>query len=198
LAIGALLPAAPTRIGIVGTGPVGLAHARFLRRSFPYAEIVAFSPSQQGEIKTRAAAFAASGVEIASRLEVVNSDVITLCTSSLSPVLLDSEFLNAQLVTSVGTNEEAACEVSHFALDRVDIFCDSTRSCPLVAGDLRKAIEESVISPLEVRGDLGSLLSGVRPTFSGKTVYYRATGLAVEDIAAAAAFLKIHGESYHG
>jgi L-arginine dehydrogenase len=192
-----LLNHPPERVGIFGTGPVGLAHARFMRHVFPRAEIVAFSPSQNNDSRTRDAKFSRYDAALVDRSVAVDSDLICLATSSLNPVITPNEILQASMVTSVGTNEEDACEIDYRSLPLLDIYCDSADSCLHSAGDLRRAVKEEILALGDVKGSLGDLINKEEAAARSRTTYYRATGLGIEDIAAAAAFLEVRERSSH-
>lgn len=182
----------PTTIGIVGTGPIGRSHARYANEVFPTSEVIMYSPcaaeaSVKGEFRRKEIQEECSSARCVIALsDILPCDVIMLCTSSGTPVIdVGLTSCNA-IITSVGTNLPFTHEIDWRWLPELDVFCDYRRTCPTTAGDLRLAINAGIWSPVDLKADLPEMLSGMRVTSSGSRKYFRATGLALEDITIAA------------
>jgi L-arginine dehydrogenase len=108
-----------------------------------------------------------------------------LCTSSGEPVIDIADTGSDCLITSVGTNLPKTHEIDWRQLGSLEVFCDYRATCCGTAGDMRLAVEHGVWSADRIVGDIPELLGRtVGPRASGRT-YFRATGLALEDIAVA-------------
>lgn len=180
---------APGAIGIVGTGSIGCGHARYAHVLFPDTDVVMFSPTaaaddSRGDERRAAIAAEAPRARVASSLDeaVVASDVVMLCTSSGTPVV-DVDRLPATCVlTSVGTNVPDTHEIDWRRLPELAVYCDYRETCPDTAGDMRLAQAACIWKADAVRGDLPELLAGSRRADATGRRYFRATGLAIEDI----------------
>lgn len=178
----------PATIGIVGTGSIGRGHARYARMLFPRAKIMMFSPTaatdnQDGDERRATIVAEVPQATVVSSLEeaIATSDVVMLCTSSGTPVVDIDRLPATCLVTSVGTNVPDAHELDWRRLPEFMVYCDYRETCPNTAGDMRLAQDAGVWRADSVRADLPELLTGARPDVTGRR-YFRATGLAVEDI----------------
>jgi len=181
----------PSEIGIVGAGAIGRSHARYARQCFPGARLVVFSPSMSrgdalGKQRRQALEAECSFVAVAQRIDqVLSGDVVMLCTSSGTPVI-DVEATPANsLITSVGTNLPNTHEIDWRCLSKLGVYCDYRHTCPSTAGDMRLAIAEGCWSADCVLGDIPDLLRCAERSPTNGRTYFRATGLALEDIAVA-------------
>lgn len=182
---------APAKIGVIGTGAIGRSHARYARLCFPEASIVLFSPTAarddaSGDRRRAVIARECPGVQVATGIEAPRScDVVMLCTSSGTPVIDVHATPRDCLITSVGTNLPDTHEIDWRLLRELNVYCDYRKTCPGTAGDMRKAISEDAWQAEQILADLPEMIGGLgRVGLSGRS-YFRATGLALEDIAVA-------------
>lgn len=181
----------PQTIGIIGAGAIGRSHARYARRCFPQAGLCMFSPSTArrddlGLLRRRAIESECPFVAIADRIEqVLSSDVVMLCTSSGTPVIDLDATPGDCVISSVGTNLPDTHEIDWRRLVDLSVYCDYRRTCPSTAGDMCLAIKDGCWSADRILGDIPEMLAGSARREQGGRSYFRATGLALEDIAVA-------------
>lgn len=184
LAVDCLAPAAASRLAIVGAGAVALEHLRYVAPLREWASVTVFSPSlSAGE--TKRAGW--EGVELAATVRggAEGADVVMLCTSSGTPVLDTTNLQRDVVVTSISTNVPRAHEIEPNALNDFAVYCDYRRTAPTTAGEMVLAIAAGQWSAAEIRGDLPELVTGQVERPAGGRVFFRSTGLGLEDLAIA-------------
>ncbi len=196
VAVDALAPATATRLAIIGSGPVALAHLHYVKSQRDWQSIHLYSPSLAGkgsEVLARLSALDPR-LEIAASLEaaVLDADVIMLCTSSAGPVLDPRQLSKPALITSISTNAPRAHEVPPQSLGDMQVYCDYRKTTPGSAGEMLIASAEHGWDSSAIQGDLAELLSGQtpRPQYS-RSVFFRSIGLGLEDIALANALYRL-------
>ncbi|TCK43710.1 ornithine cyclodeaminase [Paraburkholderia sp. BL8N3] len=189
LAIGYLAASTSTRLAVIGSGALALAHVRHAAPLRAWESIRVHSPALCGSAAREADVLAADPrVTIAQSVAdcVRDADVVMLCTSSGTPVLSLDDLTRPALVTSISTNVARAHEVDPAALPRFDVYCDYRRTTPGSAGEMLIAAEQHDWSPEAIRGDLAELANGACPMPSyDRHVLFRSIGLGLEDIAVA-------------
>ncbi|MDD2054555.1 ornithine cyclodeaminase family protein [Pseudomonas putida] len=196
VAVDALAPATATRLAIIGSGPVALAHLHYVKSQRDWQSIHLYSPSLAGKGSEERARLSALDprLEIAASLEaaVLDADVIMLCTSSAGPVLDPRQLSKPALITSISTNAPRAHEVPPVSLGDMQVYCDYRKTTPGSAGEMLIASAEHGWDSSAIQGDLAELLSGQtpRPQYS-RSVFFRSIGLGLEDIALANALYRL-------
>ncbi|WP_095106185.1 ornithine cyclodeaminase family protein [Pseudomonas sp. Irchel 3E20] len=195
VAVDALAPATATRLTLIGSGPVALAHLHYIKGLRPWQDIRLYSPALAHKSAEELAGLRA----LDPRLEIANSreqalhdaDVILLCTSSAGPVIDPATLSKPALITSISTNAPRAHEVPPQALGAMQVYCDYRQTTPGAAGDMLIAAEQHGWSADAIVGDLAELLSDQtpRPTYE-RHVFFRSIGLGLEDIALANALYR--------
>lgn len=163
---------------IVGLGPVGRAHARYLRQARPDMTI-------KGWVRTLPVD-APDGVTLAGSVEeaTAGADLVMLCTSAAADVLDPRALDVGTVVTSVSTNAPGAREIPAAAVGDLDVYVDAATTLG-VATELKQAAETGWDAGA-VRGVLADLVAGQAPAPSGERVaYFRSVGLGIEDAAVA-------------
>lgn len=198
VAVDALAPASAKRLTLIGSGPIALAHLRYVRGLRDWQDIRLHSPSLKD--KSAAQRDALSALDL--RLSLVDdlqkalhdADVILLCTSSATPVIDPRQLSKPALITSISTNAARAHEVPPECLGDMDVYCDYRVTTPGSAGEMRIASEQHGWQPQAIVGDLPQLLSeqAPRPTYQ-RHAFFRSIGLGLEDIALANALYRLRG-----
>lgn len=197
LAVDYLAKKNSTRLAVIGSGAVALAHLRHVAPLRAWESIRVYSPSlasdaaRQGDIR---AIDPRVGIATTRAECVRDADVVMLCTSSGTPVLDLGDLTKPALITSVSTNVARAHEVDPAALPSFDVYCDYRRTTPSSAGEMVIASEIGW-SPDTIRGDLAELVSGAcgAPSYE-RHAFFRSIGLGLEDVAVAhALYLQLRG-----
>jgi L-arginine dehydrogenase len=196
LALEYLTPTAATSLALIGSGKVALEHLRYVSEQHRWNDIRVWSPSLTADAaKARALgdALSAEGISVkvsrSAQDAVSGCDVVMLCTSSATPVVEASWLAPNAVVTSISTNAPKAHEVDPGSLSQFQVFCDYRATAPITAGEMVLAIASGAWSADRIVADLPELSVGrsVRPE-SGR-VFFRSTGLGIEDLAIASLLL---------
>ncbi|HSB62931.1 MAG TPA: ornithine cyclodeaminase family protein [Thermoanaerobaculia bacterium] len=194
-------------VTIVGCGVQGRAQLRALARVLPLERAFAFDENRE-----RAARFEESfslkgqeeepggaGGRLAVRVAVraaeslcealAESDVVVTCTPSKKPLLFSSSPLRpGTFVAAVGADAEDKQELDVGLLASAKVVTDVTAQC-VAFGDLHHAIRAGLISASDVHAELGEIVAGKKPgrTSQDEVIVFDSTGMALQDVAAAAA-----------
>lgn len=195
LAVDILAPRDATKLAIIGSGAVAQAHYQHVRHLRDWSSVTVFSPALAQDTGRKAAwqalnpaiKFASSGNDAA-----LGADVVMLCTSSGTPVIDSSAIGATTLVTSISTNVARAHEIDPGWLNNAQVYCDYRATTPISAGEMVLAAENHGWTIDAIKGDLAELINENAPLpSSDKPVFFRSIGLGLEDIATAAALLKL-------
>jgi L-arginine dehydrogenase len=194
LALELLTPPRVSRLAIIGTGSAGIAHLRYALAVHEWKQIHLYSRSlhKDSSVTNRVPAALRDRITIAdsARSAVMQADVILLCTSSGTPVIDHRWLRPGQLVTSITTNLPDAHEIAPESLAALEVYCDYRATTPMVAGEMKLALQAHGWTAHEVRGDLPELISGRAQKPSGNApIFFRSVGLGIEDLAIATALL---------
>ncbi|WP_342613591.1 ornithine cyclodeaminase family protein [Burkholderia ambifaria] len=195
LAVEHLAPCGASRLALVGTGALGLAHLRHLAGVRAWQTINVYSPELAIDCSKRDLVKSIdSRLVVADSLEecVRDVDVVSLCTSSGKPVLADGMLTRPALVTSISTNVANAHEIPPAWLRNMDVYCDYRATTPASAGEMKIAAAECGWSPGAIVGDLPDLVSGrARMPSYERHAFFRSIGLGLEDIAVATELFRL-------
>lgn len=182
------------KVAVIGSGQAALAHLQVQLRDRSWDEVSVFSPNlAASEQKIESFKGLWNGaLEVASSAEeaVRNADLVMLCTSANSPVIDSASLKVGCLVTSISTDAKDAHEVDPVSLKLMDVYCDYRETVALKAGEMSLAKAENGWSYDSIKADLPELLCTNTSVELGKTRFWRSTGLAIQDIAAAFAIAK--------
>ena len=119
---------------------------------------------------------------------IKDADVVLLCTSSGTPVIDYNNVKVGGLVCSISTDAKDAHEIDPKALTEWDVYCDYYKTAPGFAGEMKIANKVHGWNSSSIIADLGKLcVEDIK--VSQNTRFFRSTGLAIEDIAIASAFI---------
>lgn len=177
---------------LVGCGVQGQAHIWALARVFTFEEILIFD-----EMAERARLLAENvrgelGLHIRAaddlRAAVSASDVVVTCTPSKNPLLFPGFLRPGSFVAAVGADSEDKQEIDAKLLASVTIVTDITDQCAAI-GDLHHAIAGGFVKRENVHAELGEIVAGKKPgrRSPDEIVVFDSTGMALQDVAAAAA-----------
>ena len=116
------------------------------------------------------------------------SDIIVTCTPSPSPLLFDGYVSPGALVAAVGADSEDKQEVDPALLASSTLVTDVTAQCAAI-GDLHHAISAGTMSTRSVHAELGEIVAGHKTgrRSQDEIIVFDSTGMALQDVAAAAA-----------
>ena len=223
-AVAAKLLARPdsSTVAICGCGVQGRAQLRALARVLPLKRAFAFDGDpQRAESFAREFSDSSSKREegerrgprgrLASRVVAVGparsldeallaSDVVVTCTPSKKSLLFPSSALRpGTFVAAVGADAEDKQEIDPALLASAKVVTDVTAQCAAF-GDLHHAIVAGAMASGDVHAELGEIVAGVKPgrTSEGEIVVFDSTGMALQDVAAAAAAFEAARRSGRG
>ncbi|REG82176.1 ornithine cyclodeaminase family protein [Marinomonas pollencensis] len=192
LALEYLTPKSAKKLAIIGSGAVAKKHLEYVAAQHDWEEINIWSLSlNNDESEKRIMDEFCSNhnikydVPLSAEKAVENADVVMLCTSSGTPVIEYEWLKENAVVTSISTNVVNAHEISPRDLKHFNVFCDYKETAPITAGEMIISIENGTWEAGSISGDLMDLCSSsVKPPKEGK-IFFRSTGLGLEDLAIA-------------
>jgi alanine dehydrogenase len=115
------------------------------------------------------------------------SDICVTCTPSRTPILGRTAVAPGIFIAAVGADNEAKQELEP-ALMAASIVVVDVLEQAVSIGDLHHAIAAGAVTPGDVRAELGQVVAGLRPgrLSDDEIVIFDSTGMALEDVAAAA------------
>jgi ornithine cyclodeaminase/alanine dehydrogenase-like protein (mu-crystallin family) len=175
---------------LAGCGVQGRAHLRALVAVLPLRRVLLFDPDPRA---ARAAADEALALGLAA--EAVDdlaaacrdSDVCVACTPARSPILDAGDVRPGAFVAGVGADAEHKHELAPALLARSVVVVDLLAQCERI-GDLHHALAAGALGREDVRAELGAVVAGSMPgrTSPDEVIVFDSTGMALQDVAAAA------------
>jgi ornithine cyclodeaminase/alanine dehydrogenase-like protein (mu-crystallin family) len=116
------------------------------------------------------------------------SDICVTCTPSRAPILRHTSVAPGTFVAAVGADNEDKQEIEPALMASCAIVVDVLEQAATI-GDLHHAITAGVVTTRDVRAELGQVVAGLRPgrLTDDEIVVFDSTGMALQDVAAAAA-----------
>ena len=116
--------------------------------------------------------------------------IVCTATTSSQPVFADADLASGAHVNAIGSFRPDMREVPADTVARAGIVVDSRAAAALEAGELVHAVDAGASVP-EAWVELGDLVAGAAPPRvpEGGVTLFKSVGLAVQDLAAAAAVL---------
>ena len=127
------------------------------------------------------------------------SDILVTCTSSNTPLLFAGDLSPGAFVAAIGADSEAKQELDAALLSTVTLVTDVTAQCATI-GDLHHAIAAGTMSLDRVHAELGEIVAGRKRGRSSadEVIVFDSTGMALQDVAAAAAVYEAALRTSHG
>ena len=116
------------------------------------------------------------------------SDVIVTCTPSRTPLLGAQDVPRGAFVAAVGADHPDKHEIAPALLAVSGIVVDVLEQAATM-GDLHHALAAGVLQRADVHAELGDVVAGRKPgrSTAEETIVFDSTGMALQDVAAAAA-----------
>jgi ornithine cyclodeaminase/alanine dehydrogenase-like protein (mu-crystallin family) len=172
-------------VGLIGCGLHGAWAARCMAAD-GYGPGVCFDPRPEP-----AAALAAElGWRTGTREEALAADVVCCVTPGAVPVVHVDDLHPGLHLNMLGADGPGKAEATIEAVAACTLFCDEWSQASH-GGELTAAVEEGIVTRDQVT-DLGAVLAGEAPgrTSERQVTLFDSTGLAIQDLAIAAAALE--------
>ncbi|MGH6609842.1 MAG: ornithine cyclodeaminase family protein [Burkholderiaceae bacterium] len=179
-------------VTICGCGIQGRAQLIALARVRSIREVFAFDVDRQRSLRFASEvagelcidATAVNDLQAASQA----SDIVVACTPSTEPLLFDGYLSPGAFVAAVGADSEEKQELDATLLASVTLVTDVTAQCAVI-GDLHHAIAAGTASLRDVHAELGEIVAGrkIGRRSDDEIIVFDSTGMALQDVAAAAA-----------
>jgi alanine dehydrogenase len=177
--------------GLIGCGNQGWVQLRSLCRVRPIKTARVYDRDRQLAEKLARGLAAELGLEIAVAKDAADAardvDIVVTCTSAREPILTVGDVRPGAFVAAVGADNPEKQEIAPALLAASRVVVDVLEQAATM-GDLHHALAAGVIRR-EDAVELGQIVAGrvpKRPT-SGKVTVFDSTGMALQDVAAAAA-----------
>jgi ornithine cyclodeaminase/alanine dehydrogenase-like protein (mu-crystallin family) len=171
-------PGARTAL-VIGCGNQGRVQLASVRRVRTIGHVYAMDANLEV-----ARAFASdTGAEVVSA--PVDADIVITCTPSKTPVLTSA--MRGAFVAAVGADSSEKHEIAPALMASSKVVTDLTAQCALI-GDLHHALNDAVMATEHVHAELAEIVAGkkVGRETDEEIVIFDSTGIALEDVAAAA------------
>jgi ornithine cyclodeaminase/alanine dehydrogenase len=177
---------------ICGCGNQGRISLQVLTRVLPIEKVWAYDldQAQAQRFADKLARELRIDVEAASDLPtaVRQSDVCVTCTPSHAPFLKQEFVSPGTFIAAVGADNPEKQELEPALLTRSKIVVDLLDQCAAI-GEVHHALDAGVITREDVYAELSEVIAGVKSgrTSSDEIIVFDSTGMALQDVVAAAA-----------
>jgi ornithine cyclodeaminase/alanine dehydrogenase-like protein (mu-crystallin family) len=177
---------------VFGAGTQGRSHVEAMRAVRHVSRVTVVSRSL-GPAERLAADIRADGLdaEVGTPDAIATADLVCTCTTSITPVVRGDLLPHGVHVTAVGAYRPDARELDTATMRRSRIVVEQREAALAEAGDLCIPIVDGDLTPEDIAADLAEVIAGtqVRHDPADVTVF-KSVGLALEDLAIAAAALR--------
>ena len=175
----------------IGCGVQAWAHLEAIHHVRPLRSIFAIDtrPAVAEEFSVRARDSYGVDVTVVSSLAVATreSDIIVTTTPSRSPLLNVEDVSPGVFIAAAGADNEHKQEIAPTLLRAATVIVDDLEQCAHF-GDLHHALASGVMRREDVRASLDQVVAGTKAgrLDDAEILIFDSTGLAIEDVAAAA------------
>jgi alanine dehydrogenase len=177
---------------ICGCGNQGRISLRALTRILSLEKVFAYDHDEV-QMKKFASEFADEfriNVKTVSELgeAVRQSDIVVTCTPSKQPFLKQEFVSQGTFIAAVGADSPEKQELEPSLMSRSKIVVDMLEQCAEF-GELHHALDAGVVSREDVCAGLGEVVAGTKSgrASPGEIIIFDSTGMALQDVVAAAA-----------
>jgi ornithine cyclodeaminase/alanine dehydrogenase-like protein (mu-crystallin family) len=178
-------------LAIIGCGLQGAMHVEALSLVRQLRRVVLFDviPDAARHLALRVETLLKLPVAIASSVAEAarEADICVTCTTSTEFLLEPGHVTPGALVAGVGVDSERKRELAPSLLACSKVVVDVLSQCAAF-GDLHHAIDAGAVSAADVHAELGQVVAGTRPgrEAEDEVIVFDSTGMALQDVAAAA------------
>lgn len=178
-------------LALCGCGMQGAYQVRALTLVRPISSVWVHDRDRDRAVPFAARLAAEIGVpvRVADRWREVarSADIVVTCTTSKSPVVGIDDVCAGTFLAGVGADNPEKHEVEPALLARSRVFVDSVDQAATI-GDLHHAIDQGVMGIQDVKAELWEVVAGRKAGrgSEGEITVFDSTGVAIEDVAAAA------------
>jgi len=177
---------------ICGCGNQGRISLRALARLFPLERVFAYDSdvTQAERFANELSSELRLQVEAFRELKraISQSDICITCTPSKRPFLNRDFVAPGTFIAAVGSDSPEKQELDPALLSQNKIVVDILEQCAGI-GELHHALDAGLVTKLGVYAELGEVIAGLNPgrTSSDEIIIFDSTGMALQDVVAAAA-----------
>jgi ornithine cyclodeaminase/alanine dehydrogenase-like protein (mu-crystallin family) len=116
-----------------------------------------------------------------------SSDIVVTCTTSKVPIVGTDDIRAGSFLAAVGADNPEKNEVEPALMARSRVYVDSIAQASAI-GDLHHAVAQGVLRPQDVQAEIWEVVTGRKAGrgSDGEITIFDSTGVAVQDVAAAA------------
>ena len=179
-------------LGLIGCGNQGWVQLRALRRVRPLTGVRVYDRDRRRaeELARMLAPELGLTIDVASDPAAAarERDIVVTCTSARAPILDAGDVAPGTFVAAVGADNPEKQEIAPALMAASRVVVDVLDQAATM-GDLHHAIAAGVMSRDAVAAELGQIVAGHRlgRQAPGDTIIFDSTGMALQDVAAAAA-----------
>ncbi|HID88469.1 MAG TPA: hypothetical protein EYP52_01970, partial [Anaerolineae bacterium] len=120
------------------------------------------------------------------------ADVICTATTAAAPVFDDADVRPGTHINAIGAYTPQMQEIPAETVVRAKVVIDHREASLAEAGDLIIPLQQGLIAEDHIWAELGEIAAGLKPgrTDPGEITLFKSVGVAVQDVAAAAAVLE--------
>jgi alanine dehydrogenase len=178
-------------MAVIGCGVQAMAHVAALRAVRPIEKVIAFDTDAGARHALATDVMRIHEIEAVARASVkeatAGAPIIITCTTAKTAFLDESMVASGAFIGAVGADSEHKSEIAPSLMAKSAVIVDDLDQCATI-GDLHHAIAAGLLTRESIRASLGDVVvdaaKGRRN--SGEIVVFDSTGVAIEDVAAAA------------
>lgn len=188
-----LATAKAQRLALIGSGVQARTHLQAIREIRAIKTVFVYSrkPENISQFIADAKTDAAEDLTLVScgsaEEAVENAEIVCALTNSSSPVFNAGAVQAGTHINAIGSHQPHAAEIPAATVAAARVFVDHYETAMNEAGDLLQPIEQGLIEPAHVAGEIGQLLLGkaVGRTNDQQITFFKSVGNAVQDAIAA-------------
>lgn len=179
-------------VTVCGCGNQGRVSVRALSQVLPIEKVFAFDTDQARaeRLINDLATELEIKIELTNNLEtaIQQSDVCVTCTPAKKPFLKEEFIVPGMFIAAVGADNPEKQELEPNILSRNKVVADVVEQCATI-GELHHALDDALMTRDDVHAELGEVIAGLKPgrTSADEIIVFDSTGMALQDVVAAAA-----------